>query len=63
MFELVLFFSAVLFGKLFGYKETMTASFWLGVIVAGCFSLIVAGNLIVIVFTKVFRNRKNPFDS
>lgn len=48
--ELVLFMMAIIFGRLAGYDRTLTACLWTGIVLAGCFSLIVAGNLLVILF-------------
>ena len=51
--ELVLFFMAILFGRLLGYDWTLTACLWLGLIVAACFALIVIGNLLIIIGKKL----------
>ena len=53
--ELILFFMAVLFGRLLGYDWTLTACFWIGLIVAACFALIVVGNFLVILGGKLIR--------
>jgi len=51
--ELVLFFTALLFGHAFGYMLTLTASFWLGMILAGCFALIVMGDIARILLLRL----------
>jgi hypothetical protein len=53
--ELVLLLLAIIFGKVIGYDLTLRASFWLGIIVAGCFAFIIVGNLLVIAAVKVFK--------
>jgi hypothetical protein len=51
--ELVLFLLAIFFGRILGYDLTMAACFWLGMILAACFALIVLGNVLLIVGTKL----------
>jgi hypothetical protein len=46
---------AVLFGGLLGYDWTLAACFWLGLIVAACFALIVVGNFLVILGGNLIR--------
>ena len=53
LIELVLFLIAMIFGRLFGYQLTIIACFWLGVIVAACFAVIVFANLTIIGFNKL----------
>ena len=53
LIELALFIIAILFGRLFGYQLTIMACFWLGVIVAACFAVIVFANLTIIGFNKL----------
>ena len=53
--ELVVFFMAIIFGKAIGYDLTMEACFWFGAVLAGCFALIVLGNLALIALLRVFR--------
>ena len=53
--ELVLFFMAIIFGRLIDYDKAFTACFWIGIIVAAGFFLIVLLNLIVILFQKLFQ--------
>jgi len=55
LIELVLFFIAIIFGRLLGYKLALTACFWLGVIVAACYALIVLLNVLAIISHKLFR--------
>ena len=55
LIELALFFMAILFGRLLGYDLALTACFWIGVIVAASFGLIVLSNVFVIVCRRVFR--------
>ncbi|MFC1825496.1 hypothetical protein ACFL9T_22520 [Thermodesulfobacteriota bacterium] len=52
--ELVLFFMAVIFGRLLGYGMTLRFCFWFGIIIAGCFVLIVLSNVILILLKKIF---------
>jgi hypothetical protein len=54
LIELVLFSMALIFGRLLGYEETLTACFWLGVIVAVCYASLVLVNVLIILFHKVF---------
>jgi hypothetical protein len=53
--ELALFFMAIIFGRLIGYDWALTACFWIGILVAACFILIVSLNLIIILCQKIFR--------
>ena len=55
LIELVIFFMAIIFGRSLGYDRTLSACFWIGVIVAGCFALVVLLNVFVIVCHKLFR--------
>ena len=52
--ELVLFIVAIIFGRLIGYDRTLTACLWIGILLAGCFALIVAGNLVFILFQRIY---------
>jgi hypothetical protein len=54
LIELVLFFMAIIFGRIFGYDLGLTACFWLGVIIAACYALIVLSNVLVIGSCKLF---------
>jgi len=54
LIELVLFFMAIIFGRLLGYDLALTACLWLGVIMAACYALIVLSNMLVIVSHKFF---------
>jgi hypothetical protein len=53
--ELVLFLLAIFFGRILGYDLTMAACFWLGIILAACFALIVLGNVLLIAGSKLMR--------
>ena len=53
--ELVLLFSAIIFGRVLGYDLTISACFWLGVIVAGCFGVIILGNVLMIACIRLFQ--------
>ena len=55
LIELVLFFMAIIFGRLLGYDLALTACFWLGVIIAACYALIVLSNVHVMISHKLFR--------
>ena len=55
LIELVLFFTAIIFGRVLGYKLALTACFWLGVIMAACYALIVLSNVLVIASHRLFR--------
>jgi hypothetical protein len=46
---------AIIFDRSLGYDWTLSACFWIGVIVAGCFALVVLSNVFVIVCHKLFR--------
>jgi hypothetical protein len=54
LIELVLFFIAIIFGRLLGYDLALTACLWLGVIMAACYALIVLLNVLVVVSYKLF---------
>ena len=56
--ELVIFFAALLFGKVLGYALTLTACFWLGTVIAACFFFIVLGNLGQILIHKILERLK-----
>lgn len=62
LIELVLLLTAIIFGRLLGYKLALTACFWLGIIVAACFALIISANLTVIFFSKLFLNIRKRLD-
>jgi hypothetical protein len=51
--ELILLLTALIFGRIFGYKLTLTACFWFGVIVALCYAMIVCANLGAIYLQKI----------
>jgi len=53
--ELVLVSIAILFGRIFGYDWTFKACFWLGVILAGCFMMVVVFNLLFIFGSRIFQ--------
>ncbi|MBW1788135.1 MAG: hypothetical protein JRK53_16170 [Deltaproteobacteria bacterium] len=53
--ELVLLFMAAIFGRIIGYDGTFAACFWIGVVVAGCFTVIVCLNLVEIGLCKIYR--------
>ena len=53
--ELVLFLLAIFFGRILGYDLTMAACFWLEMILAACFALIVLGNVLLIAGSKLMR--------
>ena len=55
LIELILFFIAIIFGRFLGYDLALTACFWLGVIIAACYALIVLSNVLVVVSHKLFR--------
>jgi hypothetical protein len=55
LIESVLFFTAIIFGRLLGYDLAFIVCFWFGIIVAGCYALIVLSNLLVIACAKLFR--------
>lgn len=53
--ELVLLLLGVIFGRILGYDLTMIACFWLGIILAACFALIVIGNVLLIAGIKLIQ--------
>ena len=55
LIELVLFFIALIFGRVLGYDLALTACFWLGITIAACYALIVLVNVLVIVSHRLFR--------
>jgi hypothetical protein len=57
--ELVLFLVGIIFGRIPGYDLTMIACFWLGIILAACFALIVRGNVLLIAGSKLIRLIQN----
>jgi hypothetical protein len=57
--ELVLFLVALLFGRVFGFRLTLLACFWFGLIVALCYALIVASNVGAIYLQKLCSRIKN----
>jgi hypothetical protein len=57
--ELILFLSALIFGRVLGYTLTLAACFWFGVIVALCYLMIVCANLGVIFFQMLHAKIKN----
>ena len=57
--ELVLFLLGVIFGRILGHDLTMTACFWLGIILAAFFALIVLGNVLLIAGSKLIRLIQN----
>jgi len=58
LIEFVLLSMALIFGRLLGYGATLTACFWLGVIVAGCYASLVLANVLIILFHKLFLGLK-----
>jgi hypothetical protein len=57
--ELILFFIAIIFGRIFGYRLTLFACLWFGLIVALCYALIVASNVGAILLQKLYFGIKN----
>jgi phosphoglycerol transferase MdoB-like AlkP superfamily enzyme len=57
--ELILLLTALIFGRVFGYKLTLAACFWFGVIVALCSAMIVCANLVAIYLQKLYRKIKS----
>jgi hypothetical protein len=57
--ELVLLLLGIIFGRILGYHLTMIACFWLGIILAACFALIVLGNVLLIAGSKIIRLIQN----
>ena len=55
LIELVLFFIAIIFGRILGYDWSFVICFWLGIIVAGCISLIVLLNWLALLYHKLIR--------
>ena len=53
--ELFLFLILIIYGRFLGYDNTFKICFWLGVIVAGCFVLIVLANFFIIMLDRFFR--------
>lgn len=53
--ELVLLFSAIIFGRVLGYDLTISACFWPGVIVAGCFGVIILGSVLMIACIRLYQ--------
>jgi Kef-type K+ transport system membrane component KefB len=53
--ELVLFLMAIIFGRLLGYRDALAACFWLGVVIAGCFAIIVLSNVLFNLCHKLIR--------
>jgi hypothetical protein len=53
---------AAVFGRILGYESTLIACFWLGIIVALCFALIVLGNVIAIFLFKLYEVIKKKID-
>jgi len=62
LIELILFLMAALFGRVLGYESTLTACFWLGVIVAICFASIVLGNVMVIFLYRLYVMTRKKID-
>jgi hypothetical protein len=56
--ELVLFLLGLIFGSILDHDLTMTAYFWLGINVAGCFALVVLGNVLLIGGSKLIGSSK-----
>ncbi len=61
--ELVLLLMALIFGRVFGYKLTLAACFWFGVIVALCYAMIVCANLGAIFLQKIYSKIRNGIRS
>jgi hypothetical protein len=61
--ELILFLMALAFGRVFGYKLTLAACFWFGVIVALCYAMIVCANLGAIYLQKICSKIKSGIRS
>ena len=55
LLELVLFFIAIICGRILGYDCSFVICFWLGIIVAGSISLIVLMNLMTLLYHKLIR--------
>jgi len=53
LIELILFFTALVFGRILGYRQTIIACFWFGIVVAGCVGLIVCANVAVIILKRL----------
>ena len=62
LIELVLFLTAIIFGRLLGYELALRVCLWFGIIVAACFALIISANLTVIFFSKLFHNTRKRLD-
>ena len=58
LIELVIFFMALIFGRLLGYGATLRACFWLGFIVAVCYASLVFANVFIILFQKLIPGLK-----
>jgi sugar phosphate permease len=58
LIALTLFFIALIFGRVLGYRLTLSACFWFGVVVAGCAGLLVSVNAAVIVLKKLISTIK-----
>jgi hypothetical protein len=52
--EVLLFFLALIFGRLLGYDTTFRICFWLGVITAACFACVVLFNLCMIGIARLY---------
>ena len=63
LIELLLCFIGIIFGGVLGHKTTLTACFWLGVIVAAVFVSIALANLAVICFHDRYRRMKNKSET
>ena len=57
--ELVLLLTALIFGRVFGYKLTLATCFWFGVIVAFCCAMIVCANLGTIALQVIYSKINN----
>jgi magnesium-transporting ATPase (P-type) len=53
LIELALFFTALVFGRILGYRQTIIACFWFGIVVAGCAGLIVCANVAAIILRRL----------
>ena len=62
LIELVIFIMAMILGRVLGYDSTLTACFWLGVIVAICFATIVLGNVVVIFLYRLYVMTRKKID-
>ena len=57
--ELILLLLGIIFGRILGYDLTIIACFWLGILLAACFALVVLGNVLLIAVSKLIRLIQN----